>query len=76
MVYVRNRSPTKALAGTSPHEAWSGVKPNVDHHRVFGCSGYAHIPVAERHKLDLKSRKCILLGYGTKQKRYRLYDLQ
>lgn len=64
MVCVRNRSPTKAPAGTTPHEAWSSVKPNVDHFHIFGCSGYVHIPAAERHKVEPKSRK---LGYGTEQ---------
>ena len=33
------------------------------------------MPKAERSKLDSKTRKCILLGYGTNQKGYRLYDL-
>ena len=28
-VYLRNRSPTKALEGVTPHEAWSGTKPDV-----------------------------------------------
>ena len=28
----------------------------------------------ERHKLDPKARKCVLLGYGTETKGYRLYD--
>ena len=76
MVYIRNRSPTKALAGITPHEAWSGYKPRVDHLRIFGCRAYAHIPGVERRKLDPKSHKCVLLGYGTEQKGYRLYNLQ
>jgi hypothetical protein len=75
-VYLRNRSPTKALEGVTPHEAWSGSKPDVRSLRIFGCSAYAHVPKAERHKLDTKTRKCILLGYGTNQKGYRLYDLR
>ena len=33
------------------------------------------MPRAERRKLDSKARKCVLLGYGTNQKGYRLYDL-
>ena len=37
---------------------------------------YAHIPKDERRKLDPKSKKCILLGYGTETKGYRLYDPQ
>ena len=33
------------------------------------------MPKPERLKLDLKARKCILLGYSEHQKGYRLYDL-
>ncbi|XP_063049961.1 uncharacterized protein LOC134444635 [Engraulis encrasicolus] len=68
-VYLRNRSPTKAVADMTPYEAWT-----VSHLRVFGCDAYAHIPKDERKKLDPKARKCILLGYGTETKGYRLYD--
>lgn len=64
-VYLRNRSPTKAVKGMTPFEAWTGEKPNVDHLRVFGCTVYAHVPKDERKKLDPKAKKCILLGYGT-----------
>ena len=74
-VYLRNRSPTKSLAGMTPFEAWKGHKPNVNHLRVFGCTVYAHIEKDERSKLDSKARKCVLLGYGTRTKGYRLYDV-
>ena len=47
----------------------------MDSLRIFGCSAYAHVPKAERRKLNPKTRKCVLLGYGTVQKGYRLYDL-
>ena len=36
--YLRNKSPTSALKKTTPHEAWYGQKPRVDHLRVFGSS--------------------------------------
>ena len=75
-VYLRNRSPTKAIEAMTPYEAWSGTKPDVSFLRVFGCSAYAHIPKAERRKLDSKARKCVMLGYGTSQKGYRLYDIE
>lgn len=75
-VYLRNRSPTKAVKGMTPFEAWTGEKPNVEHLRVFGCAAYAHVAKDERKKLDRKSRKCVLLGYGTETKGYRLYDLE
>ena len=73
-VYLRNRSPTVAVKGKTPFEAWTGRKPNVKHLRVFGCEAYAHVPKDERKKLDSKARKCILLGYGAETKGYRLYD--
>ena len=75
-VYLRNRSPTKALEGITPNEAWSGIKPDVSLLRIFGCSAYVHVPKVERNKLDFKTRKCVLLDYGTSQKGYRLYDVE
>ena len=72
--YLRNRSPTKVIEGMTPHEAWTKVKPRIEHLRVFGCDAYAHIPKDERQKLDSKMRKCIFLGYGKETKGYRLYD--
>ena len=73
-VYLRNRCPTKAVMGKTPYEAWHGQPPAVDHLRVFGCDAYAHVPKDERRKLDLKVKKCVLLGYSDITKGYRLYD--
>ena len=74
--YLRNRSPTKAVEDVTPFEAWNGIKPDVKHLRVFGSLCYAHIHKTDRQKLDPKSRKAILLGYGEKVKGYRLYDIK
>ena len=73
--YLRNRSPTKAVAEKTPLEAWSGEKPNVQNLRIFGCICYAHIPKDERKKLDSKARKAVFVGYGKDKKGYRLYDI-
>ena len=73
-VYLRNQSPTKAVEGMTPHEAFHGNKPNVKHLRVFGCVAFAHIAKDERKKLDIIARRCVLVGYGTEVKGYRLYD--
>ena len=72
--YLINRSPTVTLKEMAPFEAWYGKKPSVNHLRVFGCSGYVHIPKDQRSKLDPKAKKCIFLGYGATRKGYRLYD--
>ena len=74
--YLRNRSPTSAMEGMTPHEAWHGRKPRVEHLRVFGCTAYVHIPKDKRGKLDSKTRKCTLLGYGSVWIGYRVFDHQ
>ena len=73
-VYLRNRSPTKAVEGMTPFEAWMGEKPGVEHLRIFGCVAYAHVAKEERKKLDSKTRECVFLGYGAERKGYRLHD--
>ena len=60
--YLRNRSPTKAVEGMTPFQAWSGTKPNVSHLRVFGSLCYSHVPKDERKKLDSKAQEAIFLG--------------
>ena len=74
-VYLRNRSPTTAVTGKTPFEALTGKKPNVQNHNIFGCLAYSHVAKDKRQKLDVKSNKCIFLGYECNVKGYRLYDL-
>ncbi|RVW80052.1 Retrovirus-related Pol polyprotein from transposon TNT 1-94 [Vitis vinifera] len=73
-VHVLNRSPTLAVQNKTPEEAWSGVKPSVEHFRVFGCISHVHVPDNKRTKLDDKSLSCVLLGVSEGSKAYRLYD--
>ena len=73
-VYLRNRSPIKAVIGMTPHEALYGEKPNMRHLRAFGCASYPLIMKDERKKLDPVTKRCVLVGYGTEVKGYRLYD--
>jgi hypothetical protein len=40
VIYILNRSLTKALNGMTPYEAWHGRKPTVSHLRVFGCLAF------------------------------------
>ena len=51
-------------------------KPVVGHFKIFGCLCYTHVNKDEREKFDTKARRCIMLGYGTETKAYRLYDLE
>jgi len=72
--HVLNRSPTLSVKDMTLEEAWSGVKPSVQHFRIFGYFSYVHVPDSQRKKLDDKSFKCILLGLSEESKGYKLYD--
>lgn len=73
-VYLINLSPTKVLKNVTPNEAWSGIKPNVKHLRIFGCKAMAHIPKERRRKWDPKSEEFIFVGYSDETKGYRLLN--
>ena len=42
--------------------------------RVFGCTAMVHIPKEKRHKLAAKPMECIMVGYSSESKAYRLYN--
>jgi hypothetical protein len=73
VVYLKNRSPTKALSNQTPYEAWYGEKPDLSHLRSIGCTAYIHIPKERRVKLDWNAHKGQLVeDGGTNQ--YRIWD--
>lgn len=39
-----------------------------------GCIGYVHIPDVKRNKLDDKSIKCVLLGFSSESKAFKMFD--
>jgi len=42
---------------------------------VFGCIAYVHVPNEKRSKLDPKAEKCTFIGYSSKQKTYKCFNL-
>lgn len=78
--YLRNRSPTNAwgrqFINKTPAELWYGSKPDLSNIRIFGSMCYNQIPAEKRKKLDVKSTKCIMLGYGTSFGIFRLWDIE
>ena len=75
VVYFINRGPSMALDGGIPEEMWIGKKVNYSSLIVFGCEAFAHIDKEDRKKLDAKSQKCYLVGYGVNDLGYRLWDV-
>lgn len=57
-----------------PDKIWFGVKPNLKKFKVFGCKAYAHVPDQKRTKLEMKSTKCIFIGFPDNTKAYKLYN--
>ncbi|KAE9212787.1 hypothetical protein PF004_g15532 [Phytophthora fragariae] len=75
-VYLINRSTTSTHSSMTPYELAVKDKPRLNHLRVFGSVGYAHVDKAKRTKLEPKSFKCMFLGYAENSKGYRVYDLE
>ena len=72
--YIRNRSPTKALDGKTPYEAWTGKKPDVSHFQEFGCDVWVLKQGENLSKLEPKSKKMKFVGFIDEQKSIRYYD--
>jgi hypothetical protein len=72
-VYIFNRSPTKALNGMTPYEAWHGHKPTVSHLRVFGYLVFTK-ELGHIGKLDDRSTPVVFIGYAEGSKAYRILD--
>jgi transposase InsO family protein len=47
-VYVQNRSPHKILKNMTFKEAFTGVKPEVGHFRIYWCPVYFHVPFRQK----------------------------
>ena len=47
---------------------------NLNHLHTFGCISFIHVDLDHRSKLDLKSKRCIFIGYGTSKYGYRFRD--
>ncbi|XP_068497959.1 uncharacterized protein [Phaseolus vulgaris] len=65
---------TKVKFGDGRTPTRSGIKPNVQHLKVFGSITYAHVPKTARSKLDDKAVKTIFIGYKEESEPVRLVD--
>ena len=56
-------------------EAFTRVKPEMGHLRIFGCPVYIHVPEEKRTKLEPSGKKGTFVGYSESSKAYRIYIL-
>ncbi|GJU22876.1 ribonuclease H-like domain-containing protein, partial [Tanacetum coccineum] len=67
--------PSSVLKGKSHFFLVYGREPNLSHLRSFGCLCYAVI-VKGSDKFSSKSEKCVLIGYASGKKAYKLLSLE
>ncbi|KAJ0868674.1 putative RNA-directed DNA polymerase [Helianthus annuus] len=74
--YVLNRVITRAVKNKTPYEAFKGVKPNVEHLKVFGCLAYNKVPKFKLDKLEDRSSRLVYLGTESSEGTiaHRLFD--
>eukprot|EP00903_Cladosiphon_okamuranus_P017944 g16511.t1 len=72
-VFLINRSPHRAIGGTSPYAKLFGKEPDLSGLRAIGARAFVH---KERYgnKLEEKAWEGIMLGYGKDSKSYRIYN--
>jgi len=68
--YVINLSPSTVIDLKMMMEMWTGKPANYSNLHTFGSPVYVMYNTQETMKLDLKSRKCIFLGYADEVKGY------
>ncbi|GMF39904.1 unnamed protein product [Phytophthora fragariaefolia] len=71
-VYVTNRVPNTARPQSTPHEVFTGHKPDLSIQRVFGSSRFVHVDKPCRSKWDARAHAYIFLGYAAGSKAYRV----
>lgn len=72
-IYVQNWSPHRILGDKTLKEVFIGVKPSVDHLRIFGCPVYFHVAKHKRSKLEPSGKKGTFVGYNKTSKAYMIY---
>lgn len=73
-VHILNRTTNSRSSEMTPYEHWFGNKPQLNHLKVFGTVGYAHVPKIHRKKWDAKAKKVFLVGFEPTSKNFRLFD--
>ena len=72
-VYVQNKSPYQVFGNKTLEEAFTSVKSNVSHLRIFCCSVYIHVPKEKISKLEPLGKKENFVGYSETSKAYWMY---
>jgi hypothetical protein len=70
-VYLINCTPTKLLSYDTPLHRLLGATPDYSNFRVFGCAYWPNLRPYNSHKLQLRSTRCVFLGYSNMHKGFK-----
>ena len=73
-MYLINIGPSESLNCGISEETWTDKEVNLNHLHTFGSISYVHIELNDMSKLDIKSKRCIFIGYRTDKYGYRFWD--
>lgn len=73
IVYIHNRIPHAILEDKTLDEAFTRVKPEVGHLRIFCCLVHIHVPKEKRMKMGPSRKKGMFIGYSETLNSYHIY---
>ena len=71
-----NRGLLRNDSDKTPYELWTGRSANVKHFRVFGSRCYIKRDDGKIGKFDSQVDEGIFVGYSSKRKAYKFYNLR
>nr|GEX58179.1 hypothetical protein [Tanacetum cinerariifolium] len=72
--YTQNRSIILLTNGITPYHIINDNKPSIKHLHIFGCICYITRDGESLDKMKEKGDPCIMVGYSTQSKGYRVYN--
>ena len=75
-VHIQNKVMFRNNTDKTPYELWKGRPTNVKDFRVFGSKCYIKREDGRIGKFDSRVDKGILVGYSSKRKSYKCFNLR
>ena len=75
-VHIMNKALLISKKDKTPYELWTGRATNIRHFRIFGSKCYIKREDKKIGKFDSRVDEGIFVGYSSKRKAYKCYNLR